>query len=92
MPSVGVGFHTDAFVADVEIGDHQRTCRSWSKTSLYCIVTAKAGSFGREAEVENKGGEPDGTPGQSPRHNLHRRCGPGMRVFSHSREPAVSAP
>jgi hypothetical protein len=39
MQRVGVGFHTDASVADVEIGDHQRACRSWSKTSVYCIAT-----------------------------------------------------
>jgi hypothetical protein len=44
MQWVGVGFHTDASVADVEIGDHQKTRRSWSKTSFHCIATAKPGS------------------------------------------------
>jgi hypothetical protein len=44
MQWVGVGFHTDASVADAEIGDHQRTCRSWSKTSFYCSAPAKPDS------------------------------------------------
>jgi hypothetical protein len=37
---VGAGFHTDASVADVEIGGHQRICRSYGKTCFYCIVPA----------------------------------------------------
>jgi hypothetical protein len=38
---VGGGFHTNTSLADVEIGDHHRTCRSWSKTSFYCFAPAK---------------------------------------------------
>ena len=38
---MGVGFHTDASVADVEIGNHQRKGRPQSKTKFYYIAPAE---------------------------------------------------
>jgi hypothetical protein len=64
MQWMGVGFHPDAFVADVEIGDHQRTCRSWSKTRFSGIVTAKTSPGGRRSDVRarQKRGRPRFSP------------------------------